>query len=86
MPVYKFVVANRVFAHCPIRFTAAQSSVAPAKMRKEPFVRGRRFAAVDANAHLIPRRVGLVLLSEASDDHQVSLGLSAGAPLLPRMG
>jgi hypothetical protein len=54
--VHKFVVTNRVFAHCPIRFTAAQSSVAPAKMPKEPVVSGRRFATVDANAHLIPRR------------------------------
>jgi hypothetical protein len=56
MPLHKFVVANWVFAHYPIRFTAAQSSVAPAKMPKEPVVSGRRFAAADANAHLIPRR------------------------------
>jgi hypothetical protein len=55
MPVHKFVVSDRVLA-LPDRFTAAQNSVAPARMRREPLVRGRRFAAVDANAQLIPRR------------------------------
>jgi len=29
MPVDKFVVANRVFAHRPIRFTAAHDAVTP---------------------------------------------------------
>jgi hypothetical protein len=56
MPVHKFVVTNRILALCSFHFSAAQNSAAPAKMRREPFVRGRRFAAVDANAHLIPRR------------------------------
>ena len=53
--MYKFVVTNRVL-RCPNRFAAAQKPIAPARTRKEPVVLGRRFAAVDANAHLFARR------------------------------
>jgi hypothetical protein len=32
--VHKFVVTNRILAQCPIHFSAAQNSAAPAKMRR----------------------------------------------------
>ena len=78
-------MTNRVLA-LPDRFLAAQNSFAAANVQKEPLVRGRRFAAVDANAHLILRAMVSPPCSEGPTVIKSPHGLSAGAPTLPRMG
>ena len=83
MPVHTFVVTNRILGLC----ISVPRRTRPRRRRREgafrswpPFCRRRRERALDSAPW------GLALLSQASDGHQVSLGLSAGAPLLPRMG